>query len=197
MNQLWRATAKRTVPLGLICLVLALLTPGIASAGFAEGNDEVNRGAGAEGGAWDATLHPDYLNLYVSTSPALASNRCLDTFFDWRTSSGHWDGRVVRNCRPDAWRDSNNVFREDEAGAAKLEGAKTAGGCIFFQQNDSYSNGGGVECTKMDGALNNADNGNAWGWGEVDEDKFLHMWIRWQGGEVEVKSGGNAWDDQS
>ncbi len=40
--------------------------------------------------------------MYISATPGagLASGKCITTYFDWhRLSSGHYDARMVRECR--------------------------------------------------------------------------------------------------
>lgn len=188
MSLPFRRTSEQVLALLLVAILLAAVSPQIAYAGFGVGNDEVHKGNGDEGGQWSIDLNPDYLHEYVRTYN-LADDRCLDVFFDWKkTTSGHWDSRVTRNCRDNAWRDNNNGWGEEDGGQGTLEGAKKASGCIYYQDTETY------DCTKMSGATSNADNGNAWAYTEVEPDRFLQMWIRWADGGTATKSGGDAWD---
>lgn len=81
---------------------------------------------------WDPAL--DVLDLVTETQ-GLASNRCIDTWFDWLTGgegTSHYDARVTRVCRSDANRDSEGASWYWEPNtSASLMGAQKRAMCPY------------------------------------------------------------------
>jgi hypothetical protein len=174
-------------------LVASFLSPSAAEAAYDVGQDQVSAGAGDEYASWNADLYPDYLTMFARSQPNLANNRCLDSYFDWDTiDSTHWDARIARVCRADAYRDSNDVFRENAASYEYLlSGAQRGAGCIFFQSSLSYLDGqGNSSCVQFSGTLQSANLEAQYIATSDYANKYFHMWVRRSNGNADVIPGG-------
>lgn len=63
-----------------------------------EGLDTVYAGAGSQYGNW--SLSGQKLRLKVFPGSGMSTSKCMDAFLDWGTEGDHYDGRVIRSCRP-------------------------------------------------------------------------------------------------
>ena len=79
--------------------------------------------------SWDAGRR--HLNMSMR-SGNMPSAYCVDTWFDWATSSGHYDARVVRVCLDYAARYSNGGDGITEPSTPRrLLGLQKAAGCYY------------------------------------------------------------------
>lgn len=98
----------RCVMGGLIGAVVACLVPvNAASATQSDGNT-VQRGATTYAGPGNSyqemrwNLNTRRIKIKVKAASSLNTSTCIEGAVDWRTTSGHYDVRVVRVCRPGA-----------------------------------------------------------------------------------------------
>lgn len=74
----------------------------------------------------------------------LAQHYCLDSWFDWTSSAGHFDARVVRNCRSGITH--NASWREGLS--AQVTGMQKAATCYSVANSPLLAS----ECTNATGA---------------------------------------------
>ena len=95
-----RCRLRRLIVIALLACALSLGSAVAFAAGTRqEGSDTAYAGPGTETGLWSTSNRR--LRLRVAT---VGSNEsiCLDAMLDWNTPGpGHYDSRVVRNCRLD------------------------------------------------------------------------------------------------
>lgn len=182
----------------LVFLVTSLVVVGSATGTFAAndvGWDQVFRGSGNQYASWNATTTPDKVRAYSSTG-AVHSNRCQDLFFDWWTNGdGHYDARVVRNCKDNSHRETeqngDNWHKENDP-RRTLAGVQKAAGCIYYINITSYvSPDAIVDCSQLTQTRDNVTDSHSYG--ASGNNFFVHFWIRWPNGDKDIVSGGDAW----
>ena len=88
----------------------------------------------------------------------MSTDRCMDAMLDWQTTSGHYDGRIVRSCRPGGtattdpggdgyWQEPSNwagrtVIDMQKGGGARIDDDYLNGNFELYQW-DPFAGAGG------------------------------------------------------
>ena len=136
-----RLIARAAVLVPVVTLVLVLgAGPSLASCystRYPAGSTTVTFGATGHDArsSWDASRR--YLNMSMEAAN-MPSGTCVDTWFDWATSAGHYDARVVRVCLDYAARYSNGGAGITEPSTPRrLLGIQKAAGCYYDRASQS------------------------------------------------------------
>lgn len=125
-----------------VAAVVGVASPAVADHTIDSGYTYVGTGNSQQFLYWNQST--EHVRLRVHASGGMSSDRCIDAFFDWRTSNGaHSDGRVIRVCKPggDLQTDSSGDGFWDEAGwqSRNPDGMQRAGGYLI---DDDFTGGG-------------------------------------------------------
>jgi hypothetical protein len=113
---------------------------------------------------WNATEAPLWINaagialtkrtVYLESRNGNSSSQCVDAMWDWTVSGGHYDGRVLRNCRkgklyvwnqpepPSPANDNYSFVEEHRFGLCYLFGVSNSGAAgTNAPSNSARSNG--------------------------------------------------------
>ena len=106
-----RDRLRRLIGSTAVVVAAVGLSPAVALANVPSGSSNQAKGPGLSHASATWNEAPDTLySLQVVGYPTFASNWCLDGIYDWKTSGGHFDARLVRSCNPsvDYSRSSND-----------------------------------------------------------------------------------------
>jgi hypothetical protein len=81
----------------LVGVGLVALSESTAWAGQS-GTSWAYAGAGTQYVTWNVSTRK--FRLMVTPGSGMSTDRCMDSMLDWQPSSGHYDSRVIRSCRP-------------------------------------------------------------------------------------------------
>jgi hypothetical protein len=97
-----RRRIRKLAVVAAAALTLLAASPGAAYAYVPAGSSSQYKGPGISFGSvyWDNSTGV-MTWLKVQPQPPFASNQCLISIFDWRTSGGHFDSRQARSCNDD------------------------------------------------------------------------------------------------
>lgn len=137
-------------------------------------------------GAWEVGGFADNQN-------GVNSGRCLDAYVDWSTIEGHYDQRVVRNCKGTSYRQSgpSGWLTEDPDGPRTIRGLQKGAGCLY----DAVAPVSYLDCGQYPDNLP----------GCVVDDDFVspfgdyrqRTWIRFVDGTIDLFDGGIPWNRTS
>lgn len=135
----------RTMLVVSAALVLVVSTTNVALANVPSGTATQTEGPGLSNGyqRWDGG--PETMYVQAAASGTFSSGYCLDSWFDWNRTGGHFDARVARTCRT-----SIQSQGSSSDGNNNLNGMQKAATCYGPNQNttaqSSYcTNDGRVE----------------------------------------------------
>ena len=111
-----------------VAAVIVLLLNATPAYAVTTGDQTQTPGTSVTRQTWDADANTVRLRVTPSAADAGTSGdgKCVDSIFDWQTSAGHYDARVVRVCEDIVLR--TWIFTEDPA--APLVGEQKARGCL-------------------------------------------------------------------
>lgn len=101
-----------------------------ASTGDTSGSGSETIGAGSQSWSWNRLIGEAYVSGNANNGMDL--DKCLDTFVDWMTTSGHYDARIARNCKPGGGR-AGTITEPSSWGGRTISGLQKAGACKYFQ----------------------------------------------------------------
>lgn len=81
--------------MGSLGLLVLGTSPAMANP---NGESTLSVGAGTQTGKWQ--LSGRTLRMIVRPTSDMNPDRCMDSLLDWDAGTPHYDGRVVRSCRP-------------------------------------------------------------------------------------------------
>lgn len=131
--------------------------------------------------AWDKGARTLTTMASLHTS---ATNRCVTTVFDWATASGHFDGRIRRNCyRSSTTPDFSGSMYENNLAGRVLLGMQKWGACYGAPNTqDGCVNGQytvpGCSITTMNMVL-------------VTSNFTIRYWVKNASGSTAYRDGGN------
>jgi hypothetical protein len=139
----------------------------------------------AQSASWQLLNHR--VRETTDTATSMNLDYCQDAFFDWSTSGGHYDARIVRNCAPGTHRETDSLYDGwwDEpanwAGRYVL-GLQKGAGCGFRQTDWTYQS-----CeqfpARIPGCL--VDNGSAMRY----PNDAANFWVRTQSNQIHFYTG--------
>jgi hypothetical protein len=115
--------------------VVVIFLGGPASAdchgsGDTEGSGHKTVGAGTQDLSWNLSSRSTSVSSVTNSS--MLTSVCLEARSDWITSSGHYDARASRNCRPGSSR-SGTLTDPSGWGGRSVNGLQKAAGCEYNQ----------------------------------------------------------------
>lgn len=106
---------------------------------------------GAQRGQWDTDPNGHASGVAVNND-SLSAGKCIDVYVDWSVVP-HYDYRVVRNCEPYGYRQSDQHgdgwYIEPDT-SASLRGFLKGAGCIYITSSRTFQ-----QCTQF--SANQAD----------------------------------------
>lgn len=79
-------------------VTLGILTSAPQASAATSGEDDAYVTPGHEHAIWSKS--EKRLSLGSFPGYSMSTDRCMDAMLDWKTTSGHYDARVVRSCDP-------------------------------------------------------------------------------------------------
>ena len=118
----------------------------------------------------------------------MSTDICLDALVDWMTTSGHYDARDARNCKPgpNSYR-SGSIIEPSDWGGRSVTGLQKAAGCKYIQTT-SPSTYGTCDYAPETPAPCKFNTNDAHPW----YTKGHAVWLRRQDGTIEFNDGGNV-----
>lgn len=182
------------------------LTVTFASAAFADchadgvnsGDDVkyVGPGTSSEEGAWD--LGAKAVKEFTDADFGMSTSKCLDTYVDWATTSGHYDQRLTRVCQPGGWRLTDQggdgwALEPSDWGGRTVTGLQKGAGCLYNQSTGNFD-----DCSDFPEHLSGCVYDLVTDSFTLSYMKwFTRWWVTYQDGTIAYNSGGDVASNNS
>ena len=135
---------------GAIPFAAVMLTAGPALADCHGDGDDGGDGTATIGvsgseqiGKW--RLNQERVRVKATTGSGMNTDNCHDAAVDWMTTSGHYDNRIARNCRPGTLAESNSGGdgwwgEPSNWGGRTVTGLQKGAGLVYVEATESYKN---------------------------------------------------------
>ena len=195
-----RAMIAKSVRAVLIVCLALLLSFSVSTPAYADAQEGTATKYVADGwqhsGWFTFTFNNPKMRSEVQTDD-LNNNRAVDIFFDWQIHQGkHYDSRVVRVFRQDAYRETdsggNGWVQEINRGDRVMTGIGRGAACIYFDDRDSYTNPNEVlTCDDFSAAPSPVTESRSFF--ASPSVMYCEFWVRWNDGSVSHLTGGKSW----